>query len=300
MANPLHRPYPSVQFPAMRHILPRSRLLHFSMLIGCILIAVTGGIAWHDTMRPPVIRTLDIALPGLPKNSPPLRLILISDIHVAGPDMPPSRVRRIADQINALKPDIIILAGDVTSDKRTATRIYSTPESVAPLATLKARLGKIAVAGNHDHWRGIACVHASLLDAGFVVLTNEARKIGPIVIGGLDDDFTGHADLPATLHAMDALPGPKVLISHSPDPFADLRPGRLLMLAGHTHCGQIGYPWGGSPATMSRYGDRYACGVIHENGNTLVVSAGLGTSVLPLRFLVPPDAWAVHATSTAE
>lgn len=251
------------------------------------------AIAWRDTMRDPVIRELTLDLPG-EQGAPPVRIVLLSDIHVSGPEMTPERLARIVEQVNALEPDIVMIAGDIVSDKRTALWHYSSAESIAPLAKLRARLGKISVPGNHDHWRGLPEIKQELAKAGFTVLQNEALALGPLVIGGLDDDFTGHADLPATLAQMDALPGTRLILSHSPDPFADLPPGKLLMLAGHTHCGQIAYPWGGSPASVSRYGDRYKCGVVEEQGNVLVVTGGLGTSVLPLRFLVEPDMWRVE------
>ena len=66
------------------------------------------------------------------------------------------------------------------------------------------------------------------------------------------------------------------------------------MLAGHTHCGQLRYPWGGSPATMSRYGQRYACDLVREEGKVLVTTAGLGTSVLPLRLFTRPEIWLIQ------
>ena len=258
------------------------------------ILAVLAGVAWHSTVRQPLVRTYELQVTGDNADGTSVRIVLLSDIHVAGPDMPPSRLSEIVAQVNALEPDIVMIAGDIVSDKRTATQIYSTTDSVTPLARIDARLGKIAVPGNHDHWRGLAEVRRELEAAGFIVLQNEAISLGPLAIGGLDDDFTGHADLAATLLAMDALPGQQILLSHSPDPFAELPRGKLLMLAGHTHCGQIRYPWGGTPATMSRYGDRYACGVVREQGNVLVVTAGIGTSVLPFRFLAPPDIWQIQ------
>lgn len=268
----------------------RRRWARIVLLAVLLVIAVLAAIAWRSTMRDPAVRQLDLHLPGL---SQPVSIVLLSDIHVSGPDMPPARVARIVRQVNALKPDIVMIAGDIVSDKRSATRLYSTAASVAPLARVEARLGKVAVPGNHDHWRNIAGVRKELEKAGFIVLQNDAIELGPVAIGGLDDDFTGHADLQKVLLEVERLPGVPVLLSHSPDPFADLPPGHALMLAGHTHCGQINWPWGGSPATMSRYGDRYACGVVKEKGNTLVVTAGLGTSVLPFRFLAVPDVWRI-------
>jgi predicted MPP superfamily phosphohydrolase len=216
-------------------------------------------------------------------------VVLMSDLHVSGPDMPPARLARIVGQVNALEPDAVLIAGDLVSDKRPATRHYSTADTVAPLARLHAPLGVFAVPGNHDHWRDIGEVTAELEKIGVAVLANKAVRAGPLALGGLDDDFTGHARPAQVLAAMDALGGGKVLLSHSPDPFADLPGGPLVMLAGHTHCGQIAYPWGGPVSPVSRYGERFNCGVVRERGNTLVVTGGLGTSVLPFRFFTRPD-----------
>jgi predicted MPP superfamily phosphohydrolase len=254
-----------------------------------LLLALLAGKAWQDTMAEPRVRRLTLELPGLAMNSPPIRLALLSDVHVAGPDMPPARVARIVRQVNALHPDLVLIAGDFVSDRRLATRHYTSAQAAAPLGELRPRWATIAVPGNHDHWRDAAGVRRELARQGIIVLANEARRFGPLAVGGLDDDFTGHADLAATVAALDALGGVPVMLSHSPDPFPDV-PGRIgLVLAGHTHCGQIRYPWGGTPATMSRYGDRYACGVVRESGKVLVVTGGLGTSVLPFRFGTRPE-----------
>ena len=192
--------------------------------------------------------------------------------------MPPSRLREIVGQINRLAPDIVLIAGDLVTDKRLATRYYSHDEAAAPLKGLRPRLATVAVLGNHDHWRDSAAAHRALADAGIRVLDNRAAQVGPVAIGGLDDAFTGRDDLPATLAALGKLDGPKLILSHSPDPFADLDGDVFLMLAGHTHCGQIAPPLIGPLSTMSKYGDRYACGIVREGGRTLIVTAGLGTS----------------------
>ncbi len=263
---------------------------------GLLLVIVVVGMAllgraYATATADPVVRRAQIALPGYPANAPPITLALISDIHVAGPDMPPERLARIVKQLNALKPDMVVIAGDFVSDKRVATRFYSFTEAVAPLAQLRPRLGSFAVLGNHDFWRNEAEARKSLSAVNVHVFDNDAIRAGPITLGGLDDAFTGHDDLTTTLARMRVLGGPPVLLSHSPDPFPDVPPEISLMLAGHTHCGQIVLPVIGPIATMSRYGKRYACGVIRENGKTLVVGAGLGTSVLPLRLGAAPDIW---------
>ena len=93
---------------------------------------------------------------------------------------------------------------------------------------------------------------------------------------------------------MRAIPGARVLLSHSPDLFPALPDDIGLMLAGHTHCGQIRLPLIGAVSTMSDHGEHYACGLVREEGRTLIVSAGLGTSILPFRLGAPPDMWLVR------
>ena len=250
--------------------------------------------AWHDTMTDPVVRRTAVALPGIPAGSSPLTIALLSDIHVAGPDMPPERLARIVAQVNALKPDIVLIAGDLVSEKRTATHIYTPQEVVTPLAGLHAPLGVFAVPGNHDHWFDLPGLSRELRAHGIGLLANDAVQAGPLAIGGLDDAYTGRADVPRTIAAMDRLAGGRVIFGHSPDSFPQVPRSVSLMLAGHTHCGQIGYPWGGAPAYLSDYGDRYACGRVDEDGKTIVVGAGLGTSLIPVRLFTRPEIWLIE------
>ena len=260
------------------------------------ILLAAGGLAWGyaGALAEPEIRRAAVRLEGWPEGSPAIRALLISDIHVAGPDMPPSRLEAIVETINRLDPDLVLIAGDLISDKGVATRTYSLAEAVAPLAWLKPRLGTFAVLGNHDHWRNAAEARRALEDVRVTLLDNEAMAAGPLALGGLDDAFTGHDDPDSTLAGMRRLTGAKVLLSHSPDPFPELPPDIGLMLAGHTHCGQISLPLVGPVSTMSRHDRRYACGLVRERGKTLIVGAGLGTSLLPLRIGAPPDMWLVE------
>lgn len=267
----------------------RSRVKRAALVLFLVGAAVLGWM-YHVATADPLVRTTAVSVEGL---AAPLRLILVSDIHVAGPDMPPSRLGRIVAQVDALHPDLVLIAGDFVSDKRAATRHYSAADAVAPLAGLKARLGTVAVLGNHDHWRDAAAIRRELERIGIAVLDNDARRVGPLTIGGVDDPFTRNDNLAGTLARMRATPGPRVLLSHSPDVFPRVPADVALTLAGHTHCGQIRLPLIGALSTMSDYGDRYACGRVDENGRTLVVSAGLGTSLLPLRLGAVPDFWVV-------
>ena len=260
-----------------------------------LLVAGLLSVGWcyRNATARPILREATLTLPRWPSGQPPIRLLLLSDIHVAGPDMTPARLAGIVWQIEAASPDIVLIAGDLISDRRLSTGDYTLRQAVAPLERLSPRLGVFAVLGNHDHWRDAAEAAEALEAVGVRLLDNEAIRAGPLAIGGLDDAFTGNDDIEATLAAMRRIGGARVVLSHSPDPFAQLPEGTGLMLAGHTHCGQIRLPLIGAISTMSEHGERYACGRIDEKGNTLFVTAGLGTSLMPLRLGAPPDMWLV-------
>jgi uncharacterized protein len=264
-------------------------------LLVLVLTVAVGAKAWQDTMRAPVVERLVVESAALPAGATPVTIALLADIHVAGPDMPPERLAKIVAQVNALEPDLVVIAGDLISEKRTATRVYTAAEVIAPLGKLEAPLGVVVVPGNHDHWFDWDQLAAELARYPHItVLRNAAAQRGPLVVGGVDDDFTGRADLPATVAAMAAKGGPRIMLTHSPDIFPQVPVDVDLVLAGHTHCGQIAYPWGGAPATMSDYGNLYACGVTRQHGKTLVTSAGIGTSLLPVRLFTHPEIWLIE------
>ena len=271
----------------------RRRWLRWLILAALLALTVLGAGYWNAT-RDPIVRRATLTLADWPQGAPPVSLLLISDTHVAGPDMPPSRLRRIFDSLNKLNPDVVLLAGDFISEKRVATRLYPPDELTAPFAVLRSWLGVFAVMGNHDHWSNAPAIAAGFRKANVVVLSNEAVRVGPVIIGGVDDEFTGHDNLAATFAAMDALGrGPRVILSHGPDIVPHLPAPVAFVAAGHTHCGQIALPVIGAITYVSRYGSRFACGLINDRGQRVVVAAGLGTSIVPLRFGAPPDVWLI-------
>lgn len=185
----------------------------------------------------------------------------------------------------------MLIAGDFTSGKRGSTRTYTVAQAIAPLAALKPRLGTFAVLGNNDHWAKAAQLRERLPRMGITLLENEAVVAGPLAIGGLSDVITGRGKLTPTLRALRRHAGPRILVSHSPEPLGQLTADIRLMVAGHTHCGQIAIPLLGTPITGSGQDERYASGRVDEGARTLIVTAGLGTSMVPLRFGARPDMW---------
>lgn len=274
------------------------RRVGWAVLIAALLGTTILAKGYWNATRDPIIHRASVTVPNWPQGQAPITALLLSDIHVAGPDMPPNRLEKLVEQFNRLKPDLILIAGDLVSEKRLATHIYTAKEVVAPLARLKAPLGVIVAPGNHDHWFDHDALAEELKAIGLTVLQNEAVQRGPLTIGGIDDDYSNHDDTPATYRAMDALPAaPRVLVTHSPDVVPDLPSPVAAVFAGHTHCGQIVFPFIGALSYVSRYGDRFACGDINDEGQRVFVGAGLGTSILPLRYGAMPDAWLVTLKS---
>ncbi len=231
-------------------------------------------------------------MPNYPAGAEPIHIVLFSDVHVHGPDMPPQRVKNIVDQINALRPDIDVAAGDFVGDNWIGKQ-YPDPEAIAPLAGLKARLGVYAVLGNNDYQGRAGEIMRALANAGIQVLVDQATQIGPIALGGMDGRvFRGRDPLEAareeTYGALDHTRGIKILVAHRPDEVVTAPDFVTLVLAGHTHCGQIVLPIVGALQTGSDYGRKYFCGIVKDGPKLLVVTAGLGTSHVPLRIGAPP------------
>lgn len=272
------------------------------MLAGTMAAGLVGGgyafwiePRWRLTVAEHAVRT--VLWKGLP-----LRIAVVSDIHACEPWMPASRIADIVQLTNALEPDLILLPGDFAAGL-VRFRTAEVPAEIwaTELGKLEAPLGKLAVLGNHDWWTDPDGVRDALRNAGIPVLENEAVRVdrpgGAFWVAGLGDQmaiplgrgrYRGVDDLPKTIAALaDATPA--ILMAHEPDIFPQVPERFALTACGHTHGGQVRLPLLGRPVVPSRYGQRYAYGHIREGGRDLVVSAGLGVSILPVRFGVPPE-----------
>jgi uncharacterized protein len=265
-----------------------ARLLGALLIVGIIAVALMTLVALRD----PVVRRADVAMPDWPQGARPIRVVLLADIHMGPPDMPPHRLARIVGQVNALHPDLVLIAGDFISDKHWR-RLGNVAEALAPLARLDSPLGTYAVLGNHDHWRGLPEVMPALREARVKVLVNQAAEVGPLSVGGVDDAFTGHDNVRMTVDAMRPLKGARVMLTHSPDVGPSVPNNVSLILAGHTHCGQIRLPLIGALEYQSKYGARFGCGLARDGVKRVITSAGIGTSMVPLRLGAVPDMWLI-------
>jgi predicted MPP superfamily phosphohydrolase len=142
-------------------------LLAALVVVGLAILAV----GYRNATAAPVVRRLVLTVPNYPAAAAPIRIVLFSDVHVHGPDMPPERVKTIVNQINALQPDIDVAAGDFVGDNWIGKQ-YSAREAIAPLAGLKARLGIYAGLGNNDYQAGASEVVSALERAGVHTLVH--------------------------------------------------------------------------------------------------------------------------------
>ena len=221
-----------------------------------------------------------------PGGMPPLRVLLITDIH-AGIFLRPESLGHIIVELMKLKPDIVIIAGDlVTGHVREVKPIL---DMLAPLA--KAPLGAWFCFGNHDYFGGDPNeLHKDLAGIGIATLNNDSTLLrhgaGSFVLGGIDDRIMGKPNWEGLL----AKHGPPhLLLAHNPDHFYEAESrGVALTLSGHTHGGQIRFANGPAIIRQSRY-----CldeGLFAYRESLLVVSRGLGSIVLPFRWGADPEA----------
>ena len=231
--------------------------------------------------------------PDIPWPYPhPLRIAVLSDLHVGAPYYGVERLREVVARTNAARPDLICLLGDFVTLGVLGGHFVPPDSIAAALAGLHAPMGVVGVLGNHDRRYGGKRVAAALRQEGLAVLEDTAavRQTvdGPIWIAGVSDFWTGNHDVTGTLAEVTDSTAPVLLITHNPDLFPDVPARVLLTLAGHTHGGQVRIPFLGTPIVPSSYGQRFAAGHIVEGGRHLFVSTGIGTSDLPIRFRVPP------------
>jgi len=221
-----------------------------------------------------------------------LRIGVISDIHIGGRHMPPERVMRIVDSLNALNPDIVLIAGDFIDGHHSRQDMsdnfnQQVDDGLKILSKLKAPMGRYAVIGNHDVMYNAGYVETALEHAGVTVLTNQAVMQDDVCIVGLADHETQQEDT-ASFSVCKAKAS-LIALMHSPDSFQYMPQGIGLAAAGHTHGGQINIPFLGRLSTITDMGPSYKHGLRRYKGDAVYISAGLGTSILPARFRSPPE-----------
>ena len=210
-----------------------------------------------------------------------VKIVFVSDFHIS--KYGKKRLERVVKLINKQNPDFVLSGGDFINGKDDEHSL-SIEEQVLILKKIKAPF--ITVLGNHDFWYDKERVVQALKEGGFVVLSNSNINLNGIYLAGVEDVQTGKPDVGKALENTGDV---KILLSHSPDIYYDVKEQVNLILAGHTHGGQVSFPFFGAPTVPSKYGSKFAKRIINETQNTMIITKGVGTSILPVRFCAVPE-----------
>ena len=260
-----------------------------------VLLLLAFLVFWGFFIEPNrlIVRHETIQIDGWPRELDGLRIAVLSDIHAGGSFIDEDKLRSIVERTNELQPEMIVILGDYIAGDGRRHPLKMSPEVFAPiLKDFKAPLGVYSVLGNHDWWFDGGQVRRALEQNGMKVLDNEAVSVETrgtsLWVVGFADLWTRPQQIAETV-AQVPPNAPVIALAHNPDVFPRLPPQIPLLIGGHTHGGQVSFPFFGSVIHPSDFGQRYARGHVVENGRHLFVTTGIGTSIMPVRFNVPPE-----------
>lgn len=272
------------------------------LLIALLAIAILASLAYVILVTPITLRRTTIAAP-IAELAPELEgytIAVLSDLHYGGTIAPSRLIARAVRLANESSPDLIVLLGDYalshTRFPAISRRLYqwALPRMTEALRSLRARDGVVAILGNHDYDHDAAEVVEWLRSTGALVLVNECMVVtrgeARLGIGGVDDWTHGRIDASGGCASL-SREIPRVVLSHNPDGVRELAPSARvdLVLAGHTHGGQIVLPWLGAPARHCTVCDASsASGWVARSPVPLYVTTGVGV-VLPPRINCPAE-----------
>ncbi|MDF2613887.1 MAG: metallophosphoesterase [Clostridia bacterium] len=223
----------------------------------------------------------------------PIKIVQFSDTHL-GKDYTLENLKKVIQKVNAANPDIIVFTGDLIDNN---AKYDETEAVIKELSSLKAKLCKVAVYGNHDHGGNGTKRYKKIMEAAdFILLNNANYKIDlgnnqKINLIGIDDMLLGSPDIKKATKSIN-LDEYNLFISHAPDAADEVKAYPIdLQLSGHSHGGQVAIPFIGAPFTPP-YAKKYIKGMYDIPGNDrmkLYVNCGLGTSQLRYRFLNVPE-----------
>ena len=289
----------------------RTRTKYVASLFASLVIFSLACLAYSYFIEPArlIASTETIRIKGWDPALDGLKIVAISDIHGGSNGVDVAKIRRVVQLANAQNADIVVLLGDYVSQSSNAllgdrALKMPLPEVIGNLAGLKAKYGVYAVMGNHDDWFGNGEVIDGLRSLGYSVLDQQIATVdtgkAKLRIFGLRDQLTvgnrqQYSDNLKKVIAADGGSGTMIVLEHSPDVLPivtgelSISPDLKLMLAGHTHGGQVWLPIFGTPIVPSSYGQKYARGHVREAGVDMFVTSGVGESILPFRFMIPPE-----------
>ncbi|MER5987871.1 metallophosphoesterase [Streptomyces sp. NPDC001787] len=271
---------------------PSRRLFVARAVGGAAAVAGLGTVGYgtHGVLRGPRTKRITVPLTRLPRSAHGFRIAVVSDVHL-GPILGRAHTRRIVDAVNATRPDLIAVVGDLVDGS-----VADLGTAAEPLAGLEARHGSFFVTGNHEYFSGAAAWVDHVRELGLHPLENARVEIDGFDLAGVNDvagESEGQGpDFVRALGDRDRSRA-AVLLAHQPVVIHDaVEHGVDLQLSGHTHGGQL---WPGSliaglanptVAGLERYGD-----------TQLYVSRGAGAWGPPVRVGAPSDITVVELAS---
>jgi predicted MPP superfamily phosphohydrolase len=234
----------------------------------------------------PVVQHLELEFENLPQNLHGFRLLHLADLHIDGVN---GLAEIVADRVAALPADLCVMTGDYRfAMEGPCDAVYSGMATV--LSGVRTEHGVLAILGNHDE----SDIAVELETLGVRMLINEAVEITRggdrlWVIGVDDPHHYGCDDLKSALESVPA-DAFKVILAHSPEMYEEAAAAEIhLYLCGHTHAGQIRLPGIGGPLTNADCPRAYTHGRWQHRGMLGYTSAGVGCSLLPVRYNCPPE-----------
>lgn len=278
--------------PAVPHI-PLSTS-QWSILLVTSALLITVAAVWQG-LRVPDVRRISISLPRLPAALDGLRIVQLSDLHIST-GFPRVWAEELTARVNALKPDIIVITGDMVDGT-----VTSRAADVAPLANLHAALGVFACLGNHEYYWGGAAWIQKIRSLGITLLHNEHVTLSArgqsLTLAGITDEAALKAGLPGPDLAAALKDAPndtaRILLAHRPNTFdsnasrTDLAAPHIdLQLSGHTHGGQLFF----LAPTVKHFNAGYLVGHYARNASQMYVSPGSALwGGFPLRIFRPSE-----------
>jgi len=251
-------------------------------------------VVWTVVIEPRWVAARIEPLGSAPWQAPAgLKVAVAADWHLSTQSLwrvtSAERAARIVDQINAARPDVVLLPGDFLAGSG-EDEDFAIEDMAAVLGRLKAPQGVYAVLGNHDWWHDGERIARALTAQGIRVLENASVRLPghALWVVGIGDDSTGHSRPELALAGVP--PGaPTLVMMHDPFSFAAMPPTKGLVVAAHTHGGQISLPGLGALVVPGRAPREWAYGWIAHQGRRMYVTSGLGVSILPVRFNMRPE-----------
>lgn len=271
------------------------KLLKRILLVFAILIVFLLAVAAYSYFIEPrrlIVNEQNLKIPNWSAKLNGFRVVAISDIHGGSNNVTEEKIRKLVELANAQNPDLIVLLGDYVSQEKLASGALKMPSEtvISNLKGFRAKYGVYAVIGNHDWYYDEKKMTKEFAEAGIKVLENAVEVVTvddeTINLWGIEDYWKNRR---VPVEAFEKIPDKRniVVITHNPDSLLKA-PGEIsLMLSGHTHGGQVKFPFFGARAFVND--PRFMEGFVEVDGKHVFVTTGVGATGPQIRFNVPPE-----------